>query len=209
MMNDHDYECKGPEDEEIVVKLEPEDFDFEEEEDLLNSKSPSTVCKDGLPKHMLPDDLKEKIITDNPDCHIKFTLSQRNNTQMVLDDYLFKKKKGPTLSRGRGRVVYWRCVQESCKYTIITQEGRLQMSAQDIQHNHSPQPELYLRKQARIKLRENVTCVVSQESGSVSSAVQDVIQDTNFGKAFLHEDALKQAARRYRRKLNAGESEVS
>ena len=43
----------------------------------------------------------------NPERLVKFTYSQRLNTQLVLDDFLLKKKKGPSWSRGM-RKITWR-----------------------------------------------------------------------------------------------------
>lgn len=76
-------------------------------------------------RHLVPDDLKSLIIGENPERNIKFTLSQRLNTQMVVDDFVLKKKKGPFLSRG-GRVINWKCVNDSCTYTCVSYEGQLQ-----------------------------------------------------------------------------------
>ena len=45
--------------------------------------------------------------TRNPERLVKFTYSQRLNTQLVLDDFLLKKKKGPSWSRGM-RKITWR-----------------------------------------------------------------------------------------------------
>ena len=37
---------------------------------------------------------------------VHFTKSQRDNVQLVLDDYILKKKKGPFMSRGM-QVINW------------------------------------------------------------------------------------------------------
>ena len=42
--------------------------------------------------NLVPEDLQSLIISSNPERDIKFTLSQRMNTQMVIDDYLLKIK---------------------------------------------------------------------------------------------------------------------
>jgi len=133
--------------------------------------------------------------------------SQRMNTQMVVDDYVLKKKKGPYLTRG-GRVVNWKCINDCCQYTAVTWEGQIQDTAR--QHNHPSQPELYVKKQARVKIRENISQEISnvvQEDDNpnpVTSAVMDVVTDTNpeMRDMIGSIDALKQAARRYNRKLH-------
>ena len=154
-------------------------------------------------RHLVPDDLKALIIEGNPERNIKFTLSQRMNTQMVVDDYVLKKKKGPNMSRG-GRVINWKCVNDSCSFTAVTWESQLQ----DVQrkHNHPAQPELYIKKQARVKIRENIVSEMSNlyhEDRPVSNLVNDVVNETNADIRDMigSVDALKQAARRFNRKL--------
>ena len=156
-------------------------------------------------KHLVPEDLQERIIKQNPNREIKFTLSQRMNTQMVVDDYLLKKKKGPLISRG-GRVINWKCVNDSCQYTAVTWEGQLQDTSRH--HNHAAQPELYIKKQARVKIRENIANEIQMsnvyyEDRPVSNVVQDVVNETNSEVRDMigSIDALKQAARRFNRKL--------
>ena len=64
-----------------------------------------------------------------------FTKSQRDNVQLVLDDFILKKKKGPFLSRGMQvinnlvpslktfQVISWRCTVPGCLFTVSTKEG--------------------------------------------------------------------------------------
>ena len=156
----------------------------------------------------MTEDLQNLIINQNPDREIKFTLSQRQNTQMVVDDYVLKKKKGPYKARG-GRVINWKCVHDSCQYTAVTWEGQIQDISR--MHNHAPQPELYIKKQARVKIRENIANEIQMSSGSVfyddrpvTTAVYDVVNeaDSEVRDMIGSIDALKQAARRFNRKLS-------
>ena len=159
-------------------------------------------------RHLVTEDLQNLIINQNPDREIKFTLSQRQNTQMVVDDYVLKKKKGPYKARG-GRVINWKCVHDSCQYTAVTWEGQIQDTSR--MHNHAPQPELYIKKQARVKIRENIAHEIQMSSGSVfyddrpvTTAVYDVVNeaDSEVRDMIGSIDALKQAARRFNRKLS-------
>lgn len=156
-------------------------------------------------RHLVTEDLQNLIINQNPDREIKFTLSQRQNTQMVVDDYVLKKKKGPYKARG-GRVVNWKCVHDSCQYTAVTWEGQIQDTHR--MHNHAAQPELYIKKQARVKIRENIANEIQMSSVSyddrpVTSAVYEVVNeaDSEARDMIGSIDALKQAARRFNRKL--------
>ena len=45
-------------------------------------------------RHLVPEELQRLLVISNPDRSIKFTHSQRLNTQLVLDDFILKKKKG-------------------------------------------------------------------------------------------------------------------
>ena len=75
--------------------------------------------------NLVPEDLQSLIISSNPERDIKFTLSQRMNTQMVIDDYLLKKRKGPYYS-GEMRVINCRCVKyPACPYYLITNNGQI------------------------------------------------------------------------------------
>ena len=169
-------------------------------------------------RHLVPEDLQSLIISTNPNRSIKFTYSQRMNTQMVMDDYMLKKKKGPYVSRG-GRIINWKCVNDSCQFTAVTWEvskvlsGRFKFTEQlqgEIQdtarrHNHRPQPELYIKKQARLKIRENILSEsLGCEDRPMSNLVNEVVNETNgeVREMIGSIDALKQAARRFNRKLH-------
>jgi len=171
------------------VKHEPE-HDLGSTNNLIDNSSPNLV----------PEDLQNLISKQNPGRNIRFTLSQRMNTQMVVDDYLLKKKKGPYLTK-EGRVVNWKCVHDSCQYTAVTMEGQIQDMAR--QHNHLSQPEDYLKKQVRAKIRENMTNVKVESNDPVTSALMEVVGDTinDMKEKIGSVDAHKQAARRFNRKL--------
>jgi len=154
-------------------------------------------------RHLVPDDLQLLIIQQNPERKIKFTFSQRLNTQMVVDDFILKKKKGPYLTKG-GRSVNWKCTSDSCQYTAVSWEGGIQDGVK--KHNHPAQPELYIKKQARVKIRESMTVQVQEsatEERPVTNLVMDLVTETRPEQRDMigSVDALKQAARRYNRKL--------
>ena len=167
---------------------------------INNQAVPSNT--DNPNRHLVPEDLQSLIILQNPTRGIKFTFSQRMNTQIMVDDYVLKKKKGPYWTRG-GRVVNWKCILDSCVFTMVTMEGLIQEQAR--QHNHPSQPQLYIKKQVRARLRENLTHQGAKiDEDEVINAVMKVVGDTNnqirednIGSI----DAHKQAARRFKRKL--------
>ena len=84
----------------------------------------------------------------------------------------------------------------------MTWEGEIQDTART--HNHPPQPELYVKKQARLKIRENILSEsLGCEDRPMSNLVNEIVNETN-GEAremIGSIDALKQAARRFNRKL--------
>ena len=174
------------------------------------TKQPSNSLPENPNRHLVPEDLQGLIIRNNPSRSIKFTMSQRMNTQMVVDDYVLKKKKGPYSTRG-GRVINWKCVNDTCQYTAVTWEGEIQDTSR--QHNHPAQPELYIKKQARVKIRENIVNEKIQmtEDRPMSNLVNEVVNDTNNDVRDMigSVDALKQAARRFNRKLQNKDTKPS
>ena len=63
--------------------------------------------------------------TRNPERLVKFTYSQRLNTQLVLDDFLLKKKKGPSWSRGMRKITWrWKVWSNSFSDGVITAQVR-------------------------------------------------------------------------------------
>jgi len=188
----------------FFLKQEPKSKRKESSQVMVNKNNqPVSYLPDNPNCHLVPDDLQMLIICENPTRGIKFTFSQRMNTQMVVDDYLLKKKKGPYLTRG-GRMVNWKCTNDHCQYTAYTWEGQIQDMAR--QHNHPSQPELYAKKQARVKIRENMNreiSITAQEENPINNVVMDVVTETNpeMRDMIGSIDSLKQAARRYNRKV--------
>ena len=196
--------------EDHVVEVDPfEEFaasyDFQDSGQTASASPHSNVQAENPPapklenpnKHLVSEDLQQLIIQQNTDRKIQFTFSQRMNNQMVLDDFVLKKKKGPYMCRN-GRTVNWRCTLESCQYTAVTWEGSIKEESKE-QHNHPANPELLAKKQARAKLRENMTL----HQSPVSHMVMDVVTETNpeHRQGLGSVEALKQAARRINRKL--------
>ena len=89
-------------------------------------------------KYLVPEELKNLIKMCNPQQNIEFVLSQRQNTQMILNNFLLRKRKGP-MNQFRGRTIHWTCSQEGCSFTCTSVEGRLTNSRYT--HNHTPQRE--------------------------------------------------------------------
>merc|ERR1719186_1297982 len=196
------------------VKQEPKTKKKVTRQVTTNKNNQPVPCLPDNPnRHLVPQDLQILIIRENPARGIKFTYSQRMNTQMVVDDYVLKKKKGPYLTRG-GRLVNWKCTNDHCHYTAVTWEGQIQDTARH--HNHHSQPELYVKKQARVKIRENIDREISnisntaQEENPVNNVVMGVLTETNpdMRNMIGSVDALKQAARRYNRKLHKESQQV-
>merc|ERR1719291_475331 len=87
-------------------------------------------------------------------------------------------------------------------------EGLIQEQAR--QHNHPCQPQLYIKKQVRARIRENLSHLGAKiDEEEVMNAVMKVVGDTdnqiredNIGSI----DSHKQAARRFKRKLQKDSS---
>ena len=157
--------------------------------------------------HLVPDDLKEKIISSNPQYDIKFILSQRHNTQMVIDGYILKKKKGPYVDRLNQRKINWKCVNDLCDYRVVTEEGGMKFTGS--QHNHATQPDLIIKKEVRDHFRREIETLSKSTTeegqdleqvldGSISVYVEDVVKGSE--DVWENIDAHKQAVRRMKRK---------
>merc|ERR1719500_135031 len=147
-------------------------------------------------RFLVSEELQQLILDANPG-RVKFTASQRLNTQLVLDEFVLKKKKGPTMRQGC-RVVNWKCTKAGCLFVAATWEGHLVAGGRE--HNRPAEPEVYAAKQARARLREGL----EETGGSVAEAVDQVVGETPVN---LNVEALKQAARRYTRKFKEGKKE--
>jgi len=171
------------------------------QEVVNKNNQPVIHLPDNPNRHLVPEDLQMLICSQNPTRGIKFTYSQRMNTQMMVDDYVLKKKKGPYLSKG-GRVVNWKCINDNCRYTVVTWEGQIQDTVRE--HNHHSQPDLFFKKQARFKIKENIVQEEVDNPNPVANVVMDVVTETSpeMRNKLGSIDALKQAARRYNRKIH-------
>lgn len=104
----------------------------------------------GQIKNPVPDDLKQKIIDCNPDQCIEFIYSQRQNDQMVINNYILKKKKGPTVKHGK-RKMYWVCVRKGCPVRVTSSEAELTNAMRA--HNHD-------EEHADVKRRRNKAIIM-------------------------------------------------
>ena len=156
------------------------------------------------PKHKVPEDLQSLIIFSNPQYNIKFTYSQRMNTQMVVSGYMLKKKRGPYTASSGLRTINWKCVVDSCPYYALTLEGMLKDNELK-KHNHERQPELFAKKEARFKLRQKIEegAAAASEMPMKHFVLDTVMQETQPDMLGMigSLDALKQAANRYKKKL--------
>merc|ERR1712126_85686 len=146
------------------------------------------------------EDLQREIIVRNPERLVKFTYSQRLNTQLVLDDFLLKKKKGPSWSRGM-RKITWRCVEPGCLYSLVTKEGEIHLEGR---HYHPSRPDRYARAHARFLIRQDMAAGESSGSLKSSQVVAKVVDESApdmQGILTKNGDALVQVARRFRRKI--------
>jgi len=144
------------------------------------------------PKHQVPEDLQSLIISCNPKLDIKFTHSQRRNTQIVVSGYLLNKKRGPYTPAHNGlRTINWKCRASGCPYSLLTVEGTLKET--DL-HNHENQPGLFVKTEARAQLIKQIV------EGAVTSEVLQETQPDILGM-LGSVDALRQAANRMKRKL--------
>ena len=176
-----------------------------ESETLNETVLPSVQPGSGL-LHLVPVTLQNQIISSNPQHMIKFILSQRNNTQMVIDDFVLKKKKGPLQWRNMSKI-YWACVIELCGYRCNTTDGHIEVTGQ---HNHGPQPDLILKKEVRAHFKQEIGSLAMTSTGdgqdlgqvldgTIGAYVEDVVKGSE--ETWDNIDSHKQAVRRLKKKL--------
>ena len=89
---------------EVKVEVDVYEDHLEEEEGLgffgLAEQQLADIISPSMNRnlYLVPEDLQQLIIESNPG-RAKFTVSQRLNTQLVLDDYILKKKLGPEMRK--------------------------------------------------------------------------------------------------------------
>ena len=123
-------------------------------------------------------------------------MSQRMRPELVVEEYVMKKKKGPFINRWLGgRVVSWKCTDTGCPYHCRTLEGHI--TSEVAGHNHPPNPDALVKKEARALMKLKLTSSTDHEQlikdllGSVMPEYRDSLGS---------EDSFRQVARRVKRK---------
>jgi hypothetical protein len=172
----------------------------------ISKEEPSVVKATDTVKYPMPEDLQSLIIEMNPGRRARFTLSMRDVPELVLDDYVMKKKKGPWLNRSGGRAVAWKCTEPGCPYICSTLEGRVRESGDQgfRRHNHPPDYDALVRKEAKALMRKNMT-----SDTNPSQLVRDLLDSLGPQQrdSFGGDDGFKQLARRIKRKLKGEQQE--
>ena len=134
---------------------------------------------------------KEEIINKNPGRVIKFCLSQKNKTLMLLDNFLLR------LTWVSKSAFRWCCINEKCKYKVSTKMGTIFESSFD--HCHETNQEQFIRHMLRTKVKSKS---YSSMGASAAVIVQESIGGESYKDLRLHgtTDSLKKLARRVRNK---------
>ena len=144
-------------------------------------------------RNPVPDNIKVALAENNVDRGIKFTLSHLMNDQMLLDNYLLKKNKGP-IDRKKGVTINWQCVSQNCYFRATTVDADIEKTNGN--HNHDPNVELFFKREGRLKLKE----AVAASDAPLASVVMNVIgtSDDAYLTAHGSNEAMKQCARRFK-----------
>jgi len=186
-------------------------------DELVKRNNRAQVMMNGPPtRNIVTEELQHRIVTNNQGRSVHFTKSQRDNVQLVLDDYILKKKKGPFMSRGM-QVISWRCTAPGCPFTASTKEGSIVEGRKA--HSHPARPDLVEKKEVYARVRQLVSLEENTplSGGTAASLVQEAVGDRQ-----APNDAIKQvikdsevwsvlrskiqAARRYRRRSSGARS---
>ena len=147
-------------------------------------------------KSRISDNLKEILIEKNVERGVQFTVSQKGNDQMLLDNNVLKKNKGP-MTKKKGLTINWVCIMKSCPFKATTIESDILPSKHE--HNHDPTIEGWHKRVGRAQLKNTAGTV----DASLAVVVMDVVAATSnpdYVVAHGSTDSMKQAARRYRKR---------
>ena len=112
------------------------------------------------------------------------------NDQMLLDNNLLKKNKGP-IERKKGLTINWHCITNNCYFRATTVDDDVER--ENGSHNHDPNKEEFVKREGRVKLKEAVTL----SDAPLASVVLNVIAATD-NDAYLtahgSNEAMKQCA---------------
>ena len=152
-------------------------------------------------KEPVPEDLLELIMETNPDRRVRFVMSQRLVPELVVEDYVMKKKRGPWLHILGGRAVSWKCTEAGCPYICSTLEGSIRGEVRE--HNHPPDPDVLVKKEARALIRQNVNIETdnSQLARDLLASFRPEVRDS-----LGSEDSFRQVARRIKRRMREEQS---
>lgn len=145
-------------------------------------------------RNPVPEYLKVALAEKNVDRGVKFTLSHLMNDQMLLDNYLLKKNKGP-IERKKGMTINWQCVSQNCYFRATTVDADLEKTNGG--HNHDPNMELFIKREGRLRLKE----AVAASDAPLASVVMNVVAGTSeetYLTAHGSNEAMKQCARRFK-----------
>ena len=142
-------------------------------------------------KHSLPDNLQDLIMETNIGRRVKFTTSQRLAPELVVEEYVMKKKLGPFIHYLGGRAVSWKCTHSGCPYVCTTLEGRI--IDEDVGHNHPADTGVLIRKEVQALIREQMTSETDH-----MKLVRDVVASVRpeLRDSLGSEDSLRQIALR-------------
>ena len=131
---------------------------------------------------LMPEDLQNLIMKTNPGRRVRFTMSQRMAPELVVEDYVMKRKQGPFRNRLLGvRSVTWKCTETGCPYTCRTLEGSI--TGEIHRHNHPPDKDALVRKEARALMKLAMTSDRDQDQlvrdllGRETGLQEDVTND--------------------------------
>lgn len=87
--------------------------------------------------------------------NVKFTTTQRGGDALFVDNYTFRVRMRVGLKK------YWKCFESTCNVTAVTDGGVLVKNPDTPSHNHPSQELEVDRKEFKLNVLEEVTCIFS------------------------------------------------
>jgi len=144
--------------------------------------------------HPVPQYIKEALMENNKDRGLKFTLSNLMNDQMLLDNFLLRKNRGP-ITRRKGQTINWSCINRDCFFRTTTVDGQVEPYTGF--HNHQENVEKYLKRESRLKLK-NALVACNDPLKDVVHSLLDATKNNEELAVQGSDGAIKQCARRFR-----------
>ena len=132
---------------------------------------------------------KESLVELNPERNIRFCLSSKNKTLMLMDNFLLR------IGNISKKAIRWRCINDKCKFSASTHAGAIIETTKE--HNHESNQDDYTKNVLRSRIKQKA---FESLGTPLSVIVQEEVAFEEYRNLHLHgtTQSLKKMGRRVR-----------